>query len=250
MGVFRNDPDKPLDYKRKAALKDWLDLLSVSLPPEMGLHELIDTLRYNVDNVAQSVKNLEMIVSKHYIPNSQWSDSCTRTTNGKNFGFFCGFWKLLHIMSVGFAEQAGGMSLRESNPSIRVFSPSDAADVVRDYMAYFFNCDKCTSRFISQYDHCKFDRCNRLTDKTDDAPAESWKEFPLWLWAVHNDISRSKANRASEAYEKLGRKGQAKKWENDMKAVYPHIDQCIKCFAADGTWDEDAVYNHLEKEYW
>jgi len=250
MGVFRNDPDKPLDYERKAALKDWLDLLSVSLPPEMGLHELIDTLRYNVDNVSQSVKNLEMIVSKHYIPNPQWSDSCTRTTNGKNFGFFCGFWKLLHIMSVGFAEQAGGLSLRESNPSIRVFSPSDAADVVRDYMTYFFNCDKCTSRFISQYDSCKFDRCNRLTDKIEDAPADSWKEFPLWLWAVHNDISRSKANRASEAYEKLGRKGQARKWENDMKAVYPHIDQCISCFAADGTWDEDSVYNHLEKEYW
>lgn len=34
MGVFKSN--EALDYKRKAALLDWLDLLRVSLPPEIG----------------------------------------------------------------------------------------------------------------------------------------------------------------------------------------------------------------------
>lgn len=249
MGVFRKDPRAPLDYKRKEALKDWLDLLSVSLPPEMGLHELIDTLKYNIVSISQSLENLEMVVKKHKIPNPNWSDSCTSKSE-KNIGFFCGFWKLLHIMSIGFAEQAGGLSLQESDPSVRVLSTTAAGDIVRSYMANFFNCDKCTQRFIAQYDDCSFDRCTRFSDETVNAPADSWREFPMWLWEIHNDVSRSKANRAAEAFDNLGVKGQAKKWKHNMNAVYPHIDQCVSCINADGTWDEVAVYNHLEKEYW
>ena len=89
-------------------------------------------------------------------------------------------------MSVGFAEQAGGLTLRESSPSIRVFSPKEAADTIREYMALFFNCEKCTKRFVAQYDDCSFQRCHRLIDETVDAPVEAWFEFPLWLWLVHN----------------------------------------------------------------
>eukprot|EP00984_Skeletonema_dohrnii_P014210 scaffold5949_cov120-Skeletonema_dohrnii-CCMP3373.AAC.4 len=117
-------------------------------------------------------------------------------------------------------------------------------------MGLFFNCDKCSKRFIAQYDECKFQSCNRLTDETVDAPAESWAEFPLWLWEVHNDVSRSKAEREADFHEKYNRKAVAKKWERLIGAVYPHLDQCLSCWTADGTWDVDAVYNHLEKEYW
>ena len=165
-------------------------------------------------------------------------------------GFFCGFWKLLHILSVGFAEQGGGLALQESSPSIRVFSAKEAGNVVREYMALFFNCEKCSKRFISQYDDCSFQRCNRLSDETVDAPIESWQEFPLWLWQVHNDVSRSKSMRASDFHEKAGKRGEAKKWEHDMKAIYPHLDQCISCVTLEGTWNLNAVYRHLEKEYW
>lgn len=87
-------------------------------------------------------------------------------------------------MSIGFAEQAGGLSLQESNPSIRLFSTSEAADVIREYMALFFNCEKCSKRFIAQYDDCSFNRCHRLTELTVGASYESWREFPLWLWQV------------------------------------------------------------------
>ena len=247
MGVFRNN-NHALDTKRKAALLDWLDLLSISLPSELGLHELIDTLKHNIDLIAQTPSNLKAIIDKHPIPDTEYSKSCTKGVEGT--GFFCGFWKLLHVSSVGFAEQQGGLMLRELHPNIRVFSPKEAGAVLREYMGMFFNCDKCSKRFIAQYDECKFQSCNRLTDQTVDATPESWSEFPLWLWEVHNDISRSKAERAADFHEKASRKAEAKKWERYMGAVYPHLDQCISCWTAEGTWNLDAVYNHLEREYW
>ena len=52
MGVYKTN--KPLDYKRKSALIDWIDLLRVSLPPEIGLHELLDSLKYDMDYISQS----------------------------------------------------------------------------------------------------------------------------------------------------------------------------------------------------
>ena len=77
MGVFKGKTRGPLDYKRKKALNNWFDLLSVSLPPEMGLHELIDTLNTNIDSITTSEENLNAIIKKHYIPDSNWSKSCT-----------------------------------------------------------------------------------------------------------------------------------------------------------------------------
>lgn len=165
-------------------------------------------------------------------------------------GFFCGFWKLLHIMSLGVAEQAGGLVLKETNPSKRVFSTQEAASVLREYMLYFFNCDKCTKRFVGQFDDCSFQRCNRLSDKIENVSVDSWRQFPLWLWEVHNDVSRNKANRAVEIFKSRGRTADARKFERDMRAVYPHIDQCITCFDSEGNWNIDAVYNHLKYEYW
>ena len=246
MGVFKTN--QPLDYKKKAALQDWFDLLRVSLPPEIGLHELLDTLKYNIDTVSQRQENLVLIINKHPLPDNLWSDSCTKASRGG--GFFCGFWKLLHVMSVGFAEQAGGLALQETNPNTRIFSAHEAGDIVREYMALFFNCAKCSQRFVAQYDDCSFQVCDRLSTVAVGAPAISWQEFPIWLWQVHNDISRSKLNRAVEFHEKAGRKAEAKMMERNMQAVYPNIDQCIKCVTGEGMWNLNHVYNHLETEYW
>lgn len=153
-------------------------------------------------------------------------------------------------MSMGVAEQAGGLVLQETNPSIRVFSSEQAAAVLREYMIYFFNCDKCVKRFVGQFDDCSFQRCIRLNSETESASMESWRQFPLWLWEVHNDVSRSKALRAVEVLELRGRKAEARKFERYISAVYPHIDQCFSCFDSEGKWNLNAVYNHLEREYW
>jgi hypothetical protein len=239
-----------LTYKQKMALMDWLELLSVSLPPEIGLHELIDTLKHNIDEISQRHENLKALIDKHPLPENEWSMSCRKGMKP----FFCGFWKLLHVMSVGFAEQAGGLALRESSPSIRVFSAKEAAAVVREYMALFFPCAECSKRFVAKYDDCSFQRCHRLDDETFDASAESWQEFPLWLWEVHNDFSSFNLMKevASDAVgnSKASSKADAKQWERDMKVLFPRLDQCNTCVTFDGTWNLNAVYNHLEGEYW
>ena len=74
MGVFKDN--QPLSYKKKQALLDWFDLLRVSLPPEIGLHELIDTLIGDIESVSQRRENLLAIISKHPLPDSKWSYSC------------------------------------------------------------------------------------------------------------------------------------------------------------------------------
>lgn len=78
MGVYKGTNRGPLDYKRKKALKDWFDLFSVSLPPEMGLHDLIDTLSAEIDDITASEVNLKRIIADHYtsIPDANWSKSC------------------------------------------------------------------------------------------------------------------------------------------------------------------------------
>lgn len=244
-GVFKTNG--ALTYKQKAALLDWFDLLSVSLPPEIGLHELIDTLKHNADEISERQENLKLLIDKHPLPENEWSLSCRKGTKP----FFCGFWKLLHIISVGFAEQAGGLALRESSPSIRVFSAKQAANVVREYIALFFPCAECSKRFVAKYDDCSFQRCLRLSDETDDATRESWQEFPLWLWEVHNDVSSSNLKtEVANVNAKAGRKAEEKQWERDMQVLFPQMDQCNACVKSDGTWNLNAVYNHLEDEYW
>jgi hypothetical protein len=60
--------DVPLSPKQKRALKDWLDLLSISLPPEWALHEVVGDLMENI-NVISKGRMLE----KHKLPRREWS---------------------------------------------------------------------------------------------------------------------------------------------------------------------------------
>ena len=240
-----------LSGKQKAALKSWLELMSVGLPPEWGLHSLVDDLLDNIDNVAASDVNLRNILRKHPLSRVEWSSSCGKP------GFSCGMWKLMHTATVGIAEQRGGLNLVESgtmDADTRVFSPLEAADTIREYMAHFFGCVECRNHFIAQYDQCSFRRCDRLTSETDDASPDDWKQLPLWLWEVHNDVS------VRVAHEKLERKIENTKMSrnnisrlqrgDEIKHLFPSLEACYTCFNDDGSWDEDAVFLFLEKTYY
>lgn len=73
-GVFRED--KPLPKRKKMALEKWLDLMTVSLPQEWGLHELISDLREHSDYISENQKNLDAIIARHPLQRSSWSRSC------------------------------------------------------------------------------------------------------------------------------------------------------------------------------
>mmetsp|Transcript_27240 Transcript_27240/g.75127 ORF Transcript_27240/g.75127 Transcript_27240/m.75127 type:complete len:827 (-) Transcript_27240:277-2757(-) len=249
-GVYKSAG--PLTFQKKRALKDWLELMSTTLPEEWSIHDVIDDLLKQVEFISKGEKNLHSVLDQHRILRKQHSPSCAKNGNG----FSCGFWKLLHVMSVGLAEHRGGQTLIDSglrSPDTRTFSPSEAASAVRDYMENFYLCDSCGKKFVANFDDCsKNRRCDRLAKNTFSATDDDWKEMGKWMWEVHNDLNVQIARESQQAEEKKKRGlfGRAKPAPSNVAALYPNMNACVKCYAADGTWDEEAVFLFLEFEYW
>jgi hypothetical protein len=257
-GVFMED-DKELDMDKRRALKAFLDLLSVSLPPEWGIHKLIDDLRSKILFIARSDNNLKIVLNQHPLPRKAWSKSCTFNKKGP-IGFSCGFWKLMHVVSVGVAEHRGGLNLVDSgmvSPATKIFSPIEAADTLRNYIEHFFTCAPCKNNFLKHYDDCENNRrCDRLSSEDEDATTADWKEFPVWLWEVHNEVSVRIVKQKVAKLGRIGLPGSASatsphvSLNDEVRVVWPNIDNCFMCFEDDGTWDEEQVFKFLEKSYW
>lgn len=254
-GIFTSND--PLTDGKKKALKSWLDLMSVGLPPEWGLHTLIDELAENIDLISLKDANLVKILDKHPIPRQKWSQSCDAVGIG---GFSCGMWKLIHTMSIGIAEHKGGINLIDAivvESSTRVFSPADVADTIRDYIAHFFGCKECRDSFISEYDKCSFRRCDRLSDDAKAANSDDWKQVALWLWEVHNSVSVRVSN---EKVTRSVKKLQMSPFrtnsvpvitkDDEIQVLWPTLETCLSCFNMDGKWNEASVFAYLEKTYW
>jgi Erv1 / Alr family/Thioredoxin len=242
------------DQESRVAMKNWLDLLSVSLPPEWAVHKMIDNLRNRYIYASKNRDNFRQVIKQQNIPRTGWSDSC-RAKNAPN-GFSCGMWKLLHVVTVGIAEQRGGKNLIDSGmvpPTTKTFSPMEAADTIREFIAHFFTCKPCRQNFVDNYDDCNNNRrCDRLAYKKDleAVSIADWKELPLWLWEVHNEVSVRLVNeRAQKDYNLKGARKPVTP-RDEVKAIFPNVETCILCFNEDGTWNEGQVFRFLERVYW
>ena len=247
-----------------SVLKDWLDLLYVALPSEWGIQALVADLRQSVDS-SLSFGRLSQILDRHRMNRMRWSKSCLSGSSGPRGGLACGYWKLFHVITVGVAEHRGGLNLIESEirpRDTRTFSPMDAADTIRDYVANFFFCGECSENFVRDYADCeKNRRCDRLAVSQTAATDGDWKELALWLWEFHNDVSVRLLNAEADAKRKRRQKyfllrrrdspGPGIAAEADaIKVLWPNLDSCITCFKLDGSWNEPVVFQHLEKIYW
>jgi hypothetical protein len=166
-------------------------------------------------------------------------------------------------MTVGVAEHRGGQDLIESGqfkPTLKVFSPVEAADALREYMAHFFACTECATHFVATYDKCDMHRrCNRLTNDAATATDADWKELAKWLWEVHNSVSVRLVNEKSDEKRKKKQRalilkalpgpGIATTMEQ-AQVLWPSLDDCVLCFNEDGTYDENYIFQHLEATYW
>lgn len=248
-GLFRNGPT--LGESEHYVLGDWLQLLSISLPQEWGIHEAIDDLMMRKDYISRSRDNLLSVIKNHMPQRATFSPSC-----GGRGGFNCGFWKLLHTVTIGIAEHRGGNALIEEGSlreGAQVFSPASAADTIRDYMQYFFLCMKCGNHFVQQYNDCSnLDRCLRLSDDETTTAQSDWKELAKWLWEFHNSVSvRVQNEKAAMKRQAAASAGPGQASVQDRIAVlWPKMDSCMRCYGLDGTWDEEAVFLHMEVEYW
>jgi len=253
-GIFPDDSNA-LDYRRKEALKDWLQLLSVTLPPELELHVLIDDLRTNLDSISGGKSKFLKTIKKHPIKEKKWSRSCNKSRRRSVQGFACGFWKLLHIVSVGLAEHRGGIDhglsigSTASYPTMEsAISPMKAADILREYMALFFGCDVCSRNFLGRYDECDYHRCDRLAENAIDLTDDQWREFALYIWEVHNGISVGLFHDKVERKKEGGHTDYSH--EDEIAVIWPNMEQCFQCLRDDGTFSEDRVYGYLSETYW
>jgi hypothetical protein len=87
------------------------------------------------------------------------------------------------------------------------------------------------------------------------ATPDDWKQLPLWLWEVHNDVSvrvaHEKIERQIDSSNNLSRKKVARLTRTDeIKHLFPSLETCFQCFDENGSWDEDTVFEYLEASYW
>eukprot|EP00339_Tiarina_fusa_P009203 CAMPEP_0117056738 /NCGR_PEP_ID=MMETSP0472-20121206/39374_1 /TAXON_ID=693140 ORGANISM="Tiarina fusus, Strain LIS" /NCGR_SAMPLE_ID=MMETSP0472 /ASSEMBLY_ACC=CAM_ASM_000603 /LENGTH=837 /DNA_ID=CAMNT_0004773319 /DNA_START=135 /DNA_END=2649 /DNA_ORIENTATION=+ len=256
-GSFVGVEDKELSREKKNALKDFLDLLSVSLPPEWGIHKLIDDLRRRIAYVAQNSKNLRFVIGQHPLPRRGWSDSCTK--RARSSGYSCGLWKLFHVATVGVAEHRGGLNLVKSgmvSDTAKTFSPIEAAEAIKGFIEHFFSCKSCREHFVERYEDCDNNRrCDRLSEELEEAGTADWKELPLWMWEVHNEVSIHVLRQRIERDSKVALMGNAKAGrratpQEEVSVIWPNVETCVMCFEDDGTWDEAEVFKFLERNYW
>ena len=215
----------------------------------------------------------------------RWTAACRR---GGGTGYTCGLWELFHFMTVGVVEwntMTLDSTLEEDgdargrwplpHPEL-IIAPGHAADTLRNFVHSFFGCNECRYNFVTAYDACRFDRCNRLattvdlvhdynqgTEKLRGEWIQSWQELPLWLWETHNAVNRRlRQERALREHQNEHLQGEIKEavdvvgaTELQLRQVtWPNYLECPACWnwQADQViaWNPDLVYRYLHYQYW
>ncbi len=236
----RNDENGVLDTNQRDAFAEWIDLLYWTLPPTWILHTLINDIRLNLDAVLVSESNMHLMVQKHDdVVNGMhttWSAQCSKGVDGA--GYLCGMWSLFHIVSIGVVERHRAvLGARDQ------ILTSNVALTLRNYIDHFVSCEECRHYFVEMFDSCGFNHCHRLKQPQKLSPPESWEEFPLWLWEVHNHINVKLVEAKLKASNVM-----ASRDELDT-ALWPSPQHCPQCKMG-AKWDTKAVIAHLKKEFW
>lgn len=258
-GLYHNTTNE-LNTQQKQTLNDWLLLLKVSLPTEWYIHKTINGLYTDIDLIWQGKRQFIQVLDKYPFPRQKYTKSC----NYEN-GFHCGFWKLLHTLSLGIAVHRGGINLIDSglllttdNNIVKIFSPIDAANTIRDYISYFFECTDCSNHFVAHYDSCDNNRRCQL-DKSVYTTDDEWKEVAKWIWDVHNDFNVRLINEKHDIDRKRKQRSilynpgagpGAANLEEELAVLWPSVDTCYDCFHLDGTYNENIIFLYLEYMYW
>lgn len=231
-----------LGSDEREVFSDWIDLLYWALPPTWILHTLINDIRNNIDSVMVSEENLLFMVEKHQdvvnVRNLKWSTQCSKSDD--RAGYSCGLWSLFHIISIGVIERHRAVLGAQDQVTTKF-----VAQTMRNYIDHFFDCDQCREYFVGMFDNCGFSHCRRFKQPGKIPSPESWKEFAVWLWEVHNDVN------VKLVEAELKRDGSVDTSERKLNlAAWPPSGECPTCRDENGKWDKDAVLGHLKKEYW
>mmetsp|Transcript_53603 Transcript_53603/g.130549 ORF Transcript_53603/g.130549 Transcript_53603/m.130549 type:complete len:696 (+) Transcript_53603:2-2089(+) len=225
----------PLPTQRKEALKKFLQILQKTLPIHSSLHHVVYDLIEQFDFICEDDKNLNQVMDKHPPPVTQWSPA----SRMHGTGYTAGLWQLFHIITVGAVEW-NHMSLMDTQR----LNVASIADTIRDYIENFFQCDVCRLNFMSEYDACSHDRCNRLLDRKSGTEFKDWIQLPLWLYETHNSVNVRLRKERIELHD------ETEDQTSETDVMWPPDEECSSCWLSPGRWDETKVYDFLHEIYW
>ena len=266
---------------RLQIFREWLDLMHWALPTrDMALlHNVINDMRNNFQTIESSPKELKKILKSHdyYKHKREWSASCS-SADPQDQGFGCGFWKLLHIVSVGVKEQHTAVM-----GDLDRIVVGHTAKVVRDYVHEFgFALNvQAGKEIIDAYEVCqesescqkemRFETKGLLPRFRSNIPSStdpSWQNLAIWVWQAHQSYRSQRLGETKIGFDPLVD-------AVDAEAVpWPPTTLCPKCYASgaivdpqdheaipfnqdvihdtvnDIIWNKHYVYEHLKHEYW
>lgn len=229
----------PLPEKPKKALENFLFAMKKTMPITSSLQPVVRDLLTNFESIVTGPAGLNKIMAKHPPPKpiNKWSPASSQHETG----YTAGLWTLFHIMSVGLV-QWNHLAMDDGQKLI----PSEMADIQRNYVEHFFQCEECRLNFLSDFDACLYDRCNRLVTSAREGTLQQFIQYPLWLYETHNAVNvRLRKERIDENIEKEGFTTQA-------EVAWPPAKSCPSCWLSEekNRWDELEVYKFLQQSYW
>eukprot|EP00531_Pseudo-nitzschia_arenysensis_P001641 CAMPEP_0116137530 /NCGR_PEP_ID=MMETSP0329-20121206/12294_1 /TAXON_ID=697910 /ORGANISM="Pseudo-nitzschia arenysensis, Strain B593" /LENGTH=526 /DNA_ID=CAMNT_0003632445 /DNA_START=44 /DNA_END=1624 /DNA_ORIENTATION=- len=229
----------PLPEKPKEALREFLFAMDKTLPSNSSMQTVVRNLLENFETIATSPVALEAIIAKYPPPEptNKWSEASMQ----HGTGYTAGLWALFHIMSVGLV-QWNHLAIDDEEK----LTPAAMADILRNYIENFFQCEECRLNFLADFDACMYDRCNRLVTTTIGGTVEQYIQYPLWLFETHNAVNvRLRRERIDQNIEK-------EDFTKPAEVVWPSYSSCPFCWLSGDKdrWDEIEVYKFLQHTYW
>ena len=243
-GIFMSNG--PLEPAASQALTEFLHVATRALPSSSSLSTLVHGLWKESSTIVQSEAKLIQVMDglKSVLEGTpraanQWSSACVQ----HGTGYTCGLWTLFHLLTVGTVEWNKEQQLQHEDTEV-LLSTMEVADVIRNFVEHFFQCDECRANFLKEYDSCGYDRCNRLTmDRSTSTSLDDWKQLVLWLYETHNGVN------VRLRKERIANK-EPEDTTDEWQVQWPAVDQCPMCWLSHGRWDEEHVYEFLRMQYW
>lgn len=264
------------------ALVEYFDLLFWSLPPSWKVLMMVNDIRQNLkeyriplSETSLANRNTDCLsmmwnsVQSHqkFVLDGAWPE-WTKSCRSQGNGFQCGLWNLIHIISIGVAERhkavLGGRERVSTEHAAVTMKNFVERFIVSDQLQNQKYVDESNSYHIKMKNYwnrlltlCKRDcgykinKCNRFKRHRGKKShhyyndVDHWREFPLWLWEIHNEIN------VQILKEELTQKNQSCCSEDQVgKVIYPSNEICPNCHLDDGGWNRSEVYNFLKTQYW
>mmetsp|Transcript_9045 Transcript_9045/g.14073 ORF Transcript_9045/g.14073 Transcript_9045/m.14073 type:complete len:597 (+) Transcript_9045:60-1850(+) len=256
--------------KEHRIFREWIDLLHWSLPTRnmAKAHNIINDLRNNIAVIREKPDEITDILETHnfYSEGADWSKSCN-DKNRADKGYACGFWKLLHIISIGVYSQH-----RQVLGDLERVAVPHIVKTIHDYVKVFGfaannveqellveslgNCtkdEKCQRKIGLKRTGLFSEFFTRTIPQTDD---KSWKELSIFLWEIHQTYRRATLNEALQELQWPSAvacpKCFSKKRVTDVQNT--NLEQIDDSIIVDSfnqiIWNKEPLFTYLKHEYW